>query len=205
MEEQMGGRGMAPATTGAYLVDRPMPAVFFWGMAAMFKLRDWLKPRAVLLNEIPLKAGNIVLDYGCGPGSYIPGLAARVGQNGAVIAVDIHPLAIQQVETLAKRQGLRNVKPCLSDGVHLAGLADASVDAALLFDIFHMLGDQEGVLAELHRVLRPGGVLAVNDPHMDQDALSAQVTRGGAFTLTGRGVHSFTFAPVTRSDAGRAA
>lgn len=187
---------MTQATNESYVVDRPMPGIFFQGMAAMFKVRDWFRPRGVLLNEIPLKAGDTVLDYGCGPGSYIPELAARVGKNGAVIAVDIHPLAMQRVEALAKHQGLHNVKPYLSDGIHLPNLDDGSADVALLFDVFHMLGDQAGVLTEMHRILRPGGTLAVNDPHMDQDDLVARVTRGGNFELAKRGMHSYTFTPV---------
>jgi ubiquinone/menaquinone biosynthesis C-methylase UbiE len=196
---------MTQAVNESYVVDRPMPGIFFQGMAAMFRVRDWLRPRGMLLDEIPLEAGDTVLDYGCGPGSYIPELAARVGKNGVVIAIDIHPLAIQRVETLAKRQGLHNVKPYLSNGVHLPDLDDASTDVALLFDVFHMLGDQEGVLREMHRILRPGGILAVNDHHMDPDDLLARVTRGGNFKLAKRGMHSFTFTPVTGQNAGGAA
>ncbi|MBN2391546.1 MAG: class I SAM-dependent methyltransferase [Anaerolineae bacterium] len=196
---------MTQAVNESYVVDRPMPSIFFQGMAAMFRIRDWLRPRGVLLDEIPLKAGDTILDYGCGPGSYIPELAARVGKNGVVIAVDIHPLAIQRVEELAKRQGLHNVHAYLSNGVHLPDLNDASSDVALLFDVFHMLGDQEGVLEEMHRILRPGGILAVNDPHMDPDDLAARVTRSGNFKLAKRGMHSFTFTPVVDQTAGGAA
>ncbi|MBN1920242.1 MAG: class I SAM-dependent methyltransferase [Anaerolineae bacterium] len=186
-------------------MNRPMPGIFFQGMAAMFKVRDWFRPRGVLLDEIPLRAGDTVLDFGCGPGSYIPELAARVGKNGVVIAVDIHPLAMQRVETLARRNGLNNVKPYLSDGVHLPDLDDASVDVALLFDVFHMLGNQAGILVEIHRILRPGGILAVNDPHMNPDDLVRRVMRGGNFKLVKRGVHSCTFVPVVGQIAGGAA
>ncbi len=195
---------MTSATNEGPVSDRPMPAFFFWGMSAIFKIRDWVRPRAALLNEIPLKRGDTVLDYGCGPGSYIPGLAARAGQNGAVIAVDIHPLAIRQVGALAQNRGLRNVKTCLSDGVHLPNITDASVDVVLLFDIFHMLGDQQAVLAELRRVLRPDGTLAVNDPHMNQDDLVAKVTRAGAFRLARRGMHSFMFTPALVPESAKA-
>ncbi|MBN1874628.1 MAG: class I SAM-dependent methyltransferase [Anaerolineae bacterium] len=188
---------MTQAINKKSVVDRPMSGIFFQGMAAMFKIRDWLRPRGVLLDEIPLKVGDTVLDWGCGPGSYIPELATRVGQNGAVIAVDIHPLAMQRVGTLAKRRGLCNIKLSLTDGVHLPDLVDSSIDVALLFDVFHMLGDQEGVLREIYRILRPGGVLAVNDPHMDQDDLAARVTRSGQFKLVKRGAHSFTFTPIS--------
>jgi ubiquinone/menaquinone biosynthesis C-methylase UbiE len=193
---------MTQAANERYVADRPMPGIFFRGMTAIFRVRDWLRPRGVLLDEIPLKAGDTVMDYGCGPGSYIPELAARVGKGGVVIAVDIHPLAIQGVEALARRQGLHNVQAYLSDGVHLPDLEDASTDVVVLFDVFHMIGDQAGVLREMHRILRPGGILAVNDHHMDQDDLAARVTRGGNFRLAKRGMHSFTFTPVVGQTAG---
>jgi ubiquinone/menaquinone biosynthesis C-methylase UbiE len=177
-----------------------MPGLFFWGMTALFKIRDWFRPRDVLLDEVPLKAGDTVLDYGCGPGSYIPALASRVGESGTVIAVDIHPLAVQRVEALAKRQGLHNVEAQLTDGVHLDGLVDGSVDVVLLCDVFHMLGDQEGVLTELHRVLSPNSVLIVNDPHMDRDDLVAGVTQTEHFKLAKRGAHVTVFAPTVSMD-----
>jgi ubiquinone/menaquinone biosynthesis C-methylase UbiE len=177
-----------------------MPGIFFWGMTALFKIRDWFKPREVLLDEVPLKTGDTVLDYGCGPGSYIPALSARVGETGTVIAMDIHPLAVQRVEALAKRRGLSNVGAQLTDGVHLDSLADGSVDVVLLCDVFHMLGDQVGVLVELQRVLRPNSVLIVNDPHMDRDDLVAGVTRTGDFRLAKRGAHVTVFAPTASTD-----
>ena len=181
-----------------YTVDQPMPDIFFRGMSAIFKLRDIFKPRSMLLNEVPLKTGDTVLDYGCGPGSYISELAVRVGIRGTVIAVDIHPLAIRRVEVLAKKQRLSNVKAVLDDGVHLHNLIECSVDAVLLFDIFHMLGDKKSVLMEIYRVMRPGGTLSVNDPHMTPDNLIVGVTNSGHFRLVERKVHITTFTPLSK-------
>lgn len=184
---------MSHATRYGHAGDRPMPGIFFWSMAAMFKLRDWFKPRGVLLDEVPLRLGDTVLDYGCGPGSYIPELAKRVGPDGAVIALDIHPLAVQRVERMAAREGWNQVRTYLTDGLRMDKVDTDRVDAVLLFDVFHMLGDQEQILAEIRRVLRPGGVLAVNDPHMDPAALIAGVTRFGSFALAKRGNEVATF------------
>jgi ubiquinone/menaquinone biosynthesis C-methylase UbiE len=157
--------------------NQPMPGIFFWAMAAMFKIRDWLEPRSKLLDEIIVNTGDTVLDFGCGPGSYVLELAKRVGTDGTVIAVDIHPLAIQSVEALNRQHDLHNVRTYLMDGVNLPHISDNSVNTVLLFDVFHMLGDQKGVLAELQRVLHPAGILAVHDPHMDRDELVQGVTR----------------------------
>lgn len=186
---------MSEMTHVRHADNRPMPGIFFWAMAAMFKIRDWVKPRRLLLDEVPLRIGDTVLDYGCGPGAYIAPLAERVGDRGTVIAVDIHPLAIQRVAALAKRRGLDNVRTYQTDGVHLQGVNDGSVDVVLLCDVFHMLGDQAGVLAEIRRVLRPDGVLVVNDPHMDPDVLVAGVVHAGPFTLVKRGTDVATFRP----------
>lgn len=177
-------------------VDRPMPALFFHGMSAMFKLRDLVRPRADLLDEVPLRVGDTVVDYGCGPGSYIPELSRRVGPTGRVIAVDIHPLAIRSVEDLARRRGLHNVGARRGDGVHVPGVGVGSVDVVLLCDIFHMLGDRYAVLAEIARVLGSDGVLVVNDPHMDPTLLVAGVTRTGRFQVQRRGDHVTLFTPI---------
>ena len=181
-------------------LDRPMPALFFRGMSAVFQIRDLIRPRRILLDDVPLCTGDVVVDFGCGPGAYVPTLAARVGQTGSVIAVDIHPLAIQRVETLARRRSLHHVTACLTDGVHLPDIADDSVNVALLCDVFHMLGDQTGVLRELHRALVPDGILVVNDPHMDQDALIEDVMRAGYFGSPQCGDHVTIFVPSPVAD-----
>lgn len=178
-----------------HTADRRLPNLYFRAMTAMFKIRDWFRPRSVLLDELPLKAGDVVMDYGCGPGAYISELAARVGATGTVVAVDIHPLAIERVTALAQQQGWSNIETYLNDGVHLPNLGNDSVDVALLCDIFHMLGDPAGVLAEIARVLRPNGVLAVNDPHMNRDRLIAGVMSTGHFRLVQRGGCLSTFTP----------
>lgn len=172
-------------------MNRPMPSAAFNMMAAMFKVRDWLRPRREFLVEAGLKPGDCVLDFGCGPGAYIPDAADMAGESGRVYALDMHPLAIQRVRKMAEKHGLTNVKTIESDCN--TGLADGSLDVVLLYDVFHMLSEPEVVLAEIHRVLRPEGVLSVNEPHMDERDLVAGVSDGGLFSLTGRGERTYTF------------
>lgn len=102
-----------------------------------------------------------------------------------IYALDIHPLAVRKVESLAREKGLNNIKTILYDGV--IGLPVASVDVILMLDVFHMLKEPEAVLAELHRVLSPGGALVCAIHHMSREKAESRIEATGLFTLTGRG------------------
>ena len=118
--------------------------------------------------------------------------AKRVGVTGRVYALDLHPLAIQSVRRLAASRGLRNVETIQSDC--RTDLPAGSVDVALLFDVLHMLSEPKAVLAELHRVLKPGGVLAVVEPHLNGKDIVARVSKGRLFRLDGKGQRTCSFA-----------
>ncbi len=163
----------------------------FKGMTLLFTIRDFILPRQEILKEVELQPGFQVLDFGCGPGSYTLLAAKQVGATGRVYAVDIQPLAVQHVETIAARQGLTNIVGIQSDGA--TGLSEASIDVILLYDIFHMFSDPRKILAELHRVLKPAGRLSINDHHMQARDILAGVTGGGYFRLLRSGKRTYTF------------
>ena len=172
-------------------MDKPKCSFDFKLMALQYKFRDFLLSRTDVLKEVGLKPGFQVLDYGCGPGSYVTPLAELVGESGKVYALDIHPLAVQAVQRIASKKHLTNVEGILSDCE--TGLADNSVDVALLYDTFHDLGDPNGVLAELYRVLKPDGILSFSDHHMREHEIVSKVTHGGLFKLSRRGKRTYSF------------
>ena len=172
-------------------MDKPKCSFDFKLMALQYKFRDFLLSRMDVLKEVGIEPGFQVLDYGCGPGSYVTPLAELVGESGKVYALDIHPLAVQVVQRIASKKHLTNVEVILSDCK--TGLADNSVDVVLLYDIFHGLGDPNGVLAELHRVLKPDGTLSFSDHHMREHEIVSKVTRGGLFKLSRRGKRTYNF------------
>lgn len=159
-------------------------------MSFSFKIRDLRLPRENILKEVGIKPGFQVLDYGCGPGSYSIVAAKMVGNSGTVYALDIHPLAIEQVKRQASKERLDNIKTILSG--RDTGLPDNSMDIVLLYDIVHNLGDPDSVLAELHRVLKPGGVISFSDHHMKEQDIIARMT-GGLFKLTKTGKRTYSF------------
>jgi ubiquinone/menaquinone biosynthesis C-methylase UbiE len=145
-----------------------------------------------ILQEVGIKTGFHVLDYGCGPGSYILPLSELVGKFGKIYALDANPLAIDAVKRLATKKGLTNVRTILSD--RETGLSPDSVDIVLLYDILHDLKEHEGVLAELYRVLKPGGILSVSDHHLKKDEIISRVTENGLFRLSAKKENSINFA-----------
>jgi len=163
-------------------------------MALEFKLRDWLSPRRAILAETGIEAGMRVLDYGCGPGSYILPVAEMVGEAGRVYALDRHPLAIAGVRRLTARAGLRNVETILSDCK--TGLGDGEVDVVLLYDVLHDIHDPGPLLTELHRVLKPEGILSFSDRHMKEEEIVHRLTGDGLFHPARRGRKTYSFSAV---------
>jgi ubiquinone/menaquinone biosynthesis C-methylase UbiE len=172
-------------------MNQPMPGIAFRGMAFLFKLRDLLVPRSKVLHEVGIKPGDTVLDFGCGPGAYVPDTANAVGPSGKVYALDLHPLAVASVAKMAKRQGLDNVVVIQSD--RETGLPPNSVDVVLLQDTLHLLEHSSEVLAELCRVLKPMGVLALSDHHMREDEILTRMAQGGLFRLQRNGRRTYRF------------
>jgi ubiquinone/menaquinone biosynthesis C-methylase UbiE len=160
-------------------------------MALSYKFRDLRLPRLNILEEVGIKPGFHVLDYGCGPGSYIIPLAQLVGKSGKIHALDIHPLAIKKVQNIASKKQLANVETILSDCQ--TGLPDNSLDVVLLYDIFHHLSDPDGVLKELHRVLKPDGILSFSDHHMKENEIVSGVTNSQLFRLLRKGQRTYIF------------
>jgi len=172
-------------------MDEPQTNFHFRLMVLTHKFRDFFVPRKNILKDAGIEEGFHVLDYGCGGGGYIAATAELVGQSGKIYALDIHPLAIQKVQELALKKQLKNVETIRSDCK--TGLPDGSLDVVLLYDTFHSLSDPNGVLHELHRVLKPSGFLSFSDHHLKEVEILAHVTDGGLFTLLRKGKKIYSF------------
>ncbi|MFC2041237.1 class I SAM-dependent methyltransferase [Chloroflexota bacterium] len=171
--------------------DKPKPNIDFRLMSLEYKFRDFLLPRKNILKEVGIEIGFHVLDYGCGPGSYITPLAELVGKPGKIYALDIHPLAIKMVQKIASKKQLTNVATICSGCK--TGLPDNSINVALLYDILHDLSDPNGVMEELRRVLKPDGILSVSDHHLKEAAIISRVTTGELFRLSRKGERVYNF------------
>lgn len=176
-----------------------MSGIWFRLMALEFKIRDFLSPRDDVLNEVGVKQGFHVLDYGCGPGGYVLPAHKLVGETGRLYALDVNPLAIKMVKKLVKKKGLKNVETILSDCA--TGLPSESIDAVLLYDVFHDLEDQKAVLEELHRVLKRNRVLSFSDHHLKETDILSTVTKEKLFTLLRKGQRTYSFVKNKKANA----
>ena len=175
-------------------MDKPQPDMGFKLMSFGYRFRDLRLPRINILKEAEIKPGFSVLDYGSGPGGYIKPTTELVGKSGRIYALDIHPLAIQKLQNIAVKRRLENLDTIQSNCK--TGLPDDSIDVVLLYDTFHSLSGPNGVLGELHRVLKPKGILSFSDHHMKENEILYGVTSGGLFKLLKKGERTYSFAKV---------
>ena len=113
----------------------------------------------LLLAELKLKPGMVVADIGAGSGYHTRRMAEVVGKTGKVYAVDVQPQMVQMLSAFAREERYSNVKPILST-VNDVKLPLASVDLAIMVDVYHELEFPLEVLRSIVKSLKPGGLLA---------------------------------------------
>jgi ubiquinone/menaquinone biosynthesis C-methylase UbiE len=143
---------------------------------------DWLVDNPVrryymapVLDRVGIRPGERVLELGPGPGTFTVEATRRVGPEGRLVAVDIQPEMIAQVQKQVREAGLANVETQVSDAYHLP-LDDESVDRAFLVTVLPEIPDRQRALAELRRVLKPDGVLSITEEFLDPDYPLARTT-----------------------------
>jgi ubiquinone/menaquinone biosynthesis C-methylase UbiE len=112
-----------------------------------------------LVNPICDAAKGRVLDVACGPGIVTAELA-RIARE--VVALDLTPEMLLKAQERCAKVGRTNVR--FEEGTASAlPFADASFDAVVTRLSFHHFLEPQNILAEMHRVLKPNGTLAIAD------------------------------------------
>lgn len=132
-----------------------------------FRFKRWLDGHASeVLAEIGVKEGQMVLDFGCGSGTYTIPAAKLVGKKGKVYALDVSSKAMDKMEERAKQEGLSNIIKIDTTGEENIPLKNDTMDIVLLIDVLKDINNREILFKEVYRVLRPSGNLTVFPMHM---------------------------------------
>jgi arsenite methyltransferase len=115
------------------------------------------------------RPGERVLDVGCGAGLDVLAAARAVGADGLAAGVDLSPEMLAVARDAARAAGLANVRFEVASAEALP-FDDASFDQIVSNGALNLVIDKRRAFAELARVLRPGGVLAIADLLVVDDA-----------------------------------
>ena len=110
----------------------------------------------LLIQDLGVRYGQRVLDVGAGTGLLAAYVASIVGPQGKVVAIDPLPL---RVELASKKAA--EVEAKVGRAEDLSAFPANSFDVVYLNSVIHWIPDKAKVLAEAHRVLKPGGRLAI--------------------------------------------
>lgn len=115
--------------------------------------------------QLGLREGMKVADLGAGAGHFALAAAPIVSPGGHVYAVDVQEDVLKHLKYVAQAKGIRNIDTVWGNVERLGGirLRDHSVDAVMLGNTLFQLEHKEGALAEIKRVLRPGGKVLIVD------------------------------------------
>ena len=161
-----------------------IPDLAFYGMSLFFKVYYFLNPQDKYLGSFGIKPGDMVIDYGCGPGDYIKHASEAVGEQGRVYAVDIHRTAIKLVNRMIKRSQVKNVIPVLAEG-YSSKIKDNTADLIYALDMFHMIENTEAFLNELQRLIKKDGILILEDGHQKREIAREKVINSGKWIISG--------------------
>jgi ubiquinone/menaquinone biosynthesis C-methylase UbiE len=130
------------------------------------------------LRHADLRAGETVLDLGCGAGIDTLLAARTVGPTGSAIGVDMTPEMVERAKRHSIAAGLANVE-IRAGLMESLPLPDASVDVAISNGVLNLSTRKSRVLAETRRVLRPGGRVVIADLVLNE-ALPEEVLKSPA-------------------------
>lgn len=129
----------------------------------------------------PVEPGATVLDLGSGSGLDSILAARRVGPAGRVIGIDMTPAMVEKARRNVQALGLANITFHEAQVEDLP-LDDDTADVAFCNGLFNLCPDKPKALAEVYRVLKPGGRLLMADILLEEHVTPEEVARKGTWS-----------------------
>jgi ubiquinone/menaquinone biosynthesis C-methylase UbiE len=138
--------------------------------------RRVVHPLRRTVDSFRVDRGHTVLELGPGPGYFSVEVARRLGPEGRLVCVDIQPEMIGALRRRLLRERVTNASPVVGNALGLP-LTEGSVDRAFLVTVLGEVPDRARTLAELRRVLKPGGIMSITETLPDPDYQFPDVVR----------------------------
>jgi len=119
-----------------------------------------------LMDAVQLRPGEVILDVGCGSGVLDRWLARYTVQANRIIGVDLNRYLLREATALATQEGLADVIAFREGNAEALPFPDNHVEVAVSYTVLEE-GDADRMLAEMLRVTKPGGRVAVMVRAMD--------------------------------------
>ena len=123
--------------------------------------REFASELKGIIESLPIRRGERVLDFACGDGSYARWLARRVGPAGKVLALDISPAFMDVARRFAQRSVAGRRIEFLQGDIHRLAVAANSFDLVWCAQSLYSLPDPTDALRRMVTAVRPGGGVAV--------------------------------------------
>ena len=136
---------------------------WFYALCREYLFRDHTQEivQSLFPGEQPA-AGTRLLEVGCGPGFY----ACRLAEELPMLDITGVDLSSSLIKRARSRANSRHLKHCTFEraDAHALPYASHSIDAVVVSRLFLIVPDKEGIMREIHRVLRPGGRTFIAEP-----------------------------------------
>jgi 2-polyprenyl-3-methyl-5-hydroxy-6-metoxy-1,4-benzoquinol methylase len=138
-----------------------------------------------IIQQLDLRPGMKVLDFGCGPGRLTIPVAKQIGPQGEVTAYDLQPGMLERTHAKGRAANLNNIR-YLQASAKASQLCCDKFDCALLVTVLGEIPDQAAALTEIFAALKPGGLLSITeviaDPHFQRQSTVRQLATTIGFT-----------------------
>ena len=128
----------------------------------------------VALDALDIKKGSTVADIGAGSGYFTVRLSARVGEAGRVFATDLQHEMLDLLRARMSQRHLTNVT-LVQGTVDDPKLPPASIDLALLVDVYHELSAPQRMLQRIREALKPDGRLVLLEYRKEDPAVPIRI------------------------------
>jgi ubiquinone/menaquinone biosynthesis C-methylase UbiE len=119
-----------------------------------------------LLDAVHVRPGEVILEIGCGSGVVLREIARRTAGASPITGIDLNPYLLREATSIATSEGLADRFTLQEGNAEAFALASNSVDVAFSCTVMEE-GNAERMLAEMVRVTRPGGRIAVTVRSLD--------------------------------------